>query len=75
MSHARSFLPVIQFGVTKSSCGFFKGLDIGEYSGSGIPCILKAYPRESFIFTANFIRTVFPMDSGALELEQNALTT
>jgi len=45
----------------------FKDLDMVEYLGSGIPRILKAYPRESFIFTANFIRTVFPMDSDALD--------
>ena len=47
----------------------FKDLDIVEYLGSGMPRILKAYPRESFVFTANFIRTVFPIDREALELE------
>ena len=36
----------------------FKDLDIVEYLGSGMPRILRAYPKESFIFTANFIRTV-----------------
>jgi ATP-dependent DNA helicase RecG len=40
--------------------GVFKDLKIVEYLGSGMPRILKAYPKESFIFTANFIRTVFP---------------
>jgi hypothetical protein len=30
-----------------------------EYLGSGMPRILKAHPKESFIFTVNFIRTVF----------------
>jgi ATP-dependent DNA helicase RecG len=40
-----------------------------EYLGSGMPRILKAYPKESFIFTANFIRTVFPISREALELE------
>ncbi len=52
----------------------FKDLDIVEYLGSGMPCILKAYPKESFIFTANFVRTVFPMDPAALELEEDAGT-
>jgi len=47
----------------------FKDLGIVEYLGSGIPRILKAYPREAYIFTANFIRTVFPMDAEALSLE------
>jgi ATP-dependent DNA helicase RecG len=51
----------------------FKDLDIVEYLGSGMPRILKAYPKESFIFTANFIRTVFPISREALELEQETL--
>ena len=52
----------------------FKDLDIVEYLGSGMPRILKAYPRESFVFTANFIRTVFPIDREALELETRVET-
>ena len=48
----------------------FKDLHIVEYLGSGMPRILRAYPRESFIFTANFIRTVFPISQEALALEQ-----
>lgn len=48
----------------------FKDLNIVEYLGSGMPRILKAYPKESFIFTANFIRTVFPISQEALEMEQ-----
>lgn len=44
-----------------------------EYLGSGMPRILKAYPKESFIFTANFIRTVFPISREALELERTAM--
>jgi ATP-dependent DNA helicase RecG len=51
----------------------FKDLKIVEYLGSGMPRILKAYPKESFIFTANFIRTVFPISREALELEQETL--
>ena len=50
----------------------FKDLDIVEYLGSGMPRILRAYPRESFIFTANFIRTVFPISQEALELERGS---
>ena len=48
----------------------FKDLDIVEYLGSGMPRILKAYPKESFMFTANFIRTTFPISLEALELER-----
>jgi ATP-dependent DNA helicase RecG len=51
----------------------FKDLDIVEYLGSGMPRILKAYPKESFIFTANFIRTVFPISREALELERESM--
>ena len=51
----------------------FKDLKIVEYLGSGMPRILKAYPKESFIFTANFIRTVFPISREALELEKETL--
>jgi ATP-dependent DNA helicase RecG len=51
----------------------FKDLKIVEYLGSGMPRILKAYPKESFIFTANFIRTIFPISREALELERKAI--
>ncbi len=37
----------------------FKDLEMVEYLGSGMPRILNAYPKESFIFTENFIRMVF----------------
>jgi len=49
----------------------FKDLDIVEYLGSGMPRILRAYAKESFIFTGNFIRMVLPISLEALELEQN----
>lgn len=39
----------------------FKDLDLVEHLGSGVPRILKSYPRESFHFTANFVRMVFPV--------------
>ena len=45
----------------------FKDLDFVEYLGSGMPRILKSYPRESFIFTPNFIRANFPVDPVAIE--------
>ena len=38
----------------------FKDLVMVEYLGSGMPRILKSYPKESFIFSENFIRIVFP---------------
>ena len=38
----------------------FRDLDMVEYLGSGIPRILKAYPKESFRFTENFTRMIFP---------------
>ncbi|ULQ61127.1 hypothetical protein K7I13_04235 [Brucepastera parasyntrophica] len=41
----------------------FKDLRIVSYLGSGLPRILKAYTRDVYQFTANFIRAVFPSDS------------
>ena len=32
-----------------------------EYLGSGMPRILRAYPREAFTFSAHFIRLTMPM--------------
>ncbi|NJM64284.1 MAG: hypothetical protein HC851_00755 [Acaryochloris sp. RU_4_1] len=52
----------------------FRDLDIVEYLGSGMPRILKAYPKESFIFTTNFIRTVFPISREVLELERESVS-
>jgi len=52
----------------------FKDLGMVEYLGSGMPRILKAYPPESFIFSSRFIRTVFPINPAALELEKDIST-
>lgn len=41
----------------------FKDMEMVEYLGSGLPRILKAYSTESFIFTDNFVRIVFPVGS------------
>lgn len=38
----------------------YKDLEMVEYLGSGIPRILKAYPKKSFVFTDNFLRMIFP---------------
>ncbi len=40
----------------------FKDLDMAEYLASGMPWILKAYPREAYTFSTHFIRTTFPID-------------
>ncbi len=48
----------------------FKDLEIVEYLGSGMPRILKAYPRDTYEFSSRFIRTTFPMDPAALALEK-----
>ena len=53
----------------------FKDLGFVEYLGSGLPRILKSYPRESFIFTPNFIRARFPVDPLALEVNQEKETS
>ena len=37
----------------------YKDLGMVEQLGSGIPRILRAYSKESFVFMPNFIRMVF----------------
>ncbi len=51
----------------------FKDLDMVEYLGSGMPRILKAYPRDAYIFSSRFIRTVFPKDQEALMMEKEEM--
>jgi predicted HTH transcriptional regulator len=53
----------------------FKDLDMVEHLGSGMPRILKAYPREAYVFTTNFIRIVFPVSKKALALEKKGNST
>jgi predicted HTH transcriptional regulator len=43
----------------------FRDLDMVEYLGSGMPCILRVYPKECFRFTENFTRMVFPAVLGS----------
>ena len=38
----------------------FRDLDLVEHLGSGIPRILRAYGRECFRFTENFLRMTIP---------------
>ena len=38
----------------------FRDLDLVEHLGSGIPRILRAYGKDCFRFTENFLRMTFP---------------
>jgi predicted HTH transcriptional regulator len=40
----------------------FRDLEMVEHLGSGIPRILRAYSKESFLFMDNFLRTTFYVD-------------
>lgn len=51
----------------------FKDPDMVEYLGSGMPRILKAYPREAYAFSSHFIRTTFPISREAIELEREVI--
>jgi len=51
----------------------FKDLEMVEYLGSGVPRILRKYPRSVFIFTPNFIRIIFPFEK-SLDDSQTTLT-
>ena len=42
----------------------FRDLDMVEYLGSGMPRILRAYPRDCFQFSTNFLRMAFPLQTG-----------
>ena len=42
----------------------FKDLGMVEQLGSGVPRILESYGRECFTFSENFLRMVFPTQSG-----------
>lgn len=59
----------------KSLMRVFKDLGMVEYLGSGMPRILKVYPREAFSFAAHFIRATFAMSPEALALAQEAATS
>lgn len=48
----------------------FKDLEFVEYLGSGMPRILKAYSKDSFKFTTNFIRLVLPIKNQLQALPQ-----
>jgi ATP-dependent DNA helicase RecG len=47
----------------------FKDLEMVEYLGSGMPRILKVYPREAYTFSSHFIRITLPVSPQALALE------
>ncbi len=51
----------------------FRDLDMVEYLGSGMPRILRAYPRECFRFSENFLRMVFPVSvvEGGQDLDES----
>ena len=44
----------------------FKDLEMVEYLGSGVPRILRKYPRSIFTFTPNFIRITFPFEESLI---------
>jgi len=51
----------------------FKDLEMVEYLGSGVPRILRKYPRSIFTFSPNFIRITFPYEK-SLDGGQTTLT-
>lgn len=51
----------------------FRDLDLVEHLGSGIPRILRAYGRDCFRFTENFLRMTIP-DKPNSRLQKYRLT-
>jgi len=45
----------------------FKGLDLVEQLGSGIPRILESYDKDRFKFSKNFLRVVLPLGEVIIE--------
>ncbi len=45
----------------------FKDLGMVEQLGSGLPRILKVYPKECFKFTANFLRITLPVNPDVMK--------
>jgi predicted HTH transcriptional regulator len=50
----------------------FRDLEMVEYLGSGIPRILRAYSKESFLFMDNYLRMVFYIDDAINQYENSS---
>ena len=48
----------------------FRDLEMVEHLGSGIPRILRAYPKESFLFMDNFLRMIFYVDDAVNQYKE-----
>lgn len=48
---------------SKEIMRIFRDMDLVEQLGSGIPRILRAYSKECFLFSENFIRMSFPKEN------------
>lgn len=55
------FFTGISIPRNKELMRIYRDLDIVESLGSGIPRILRAYGKDCFIFTDNFIKITFPV--------------
>ena len=49
----------------------YKDLDLVEQLGSGIPRILESYSKDSFRFSENFLRMVFPASEEVFDKTTN----
>jgi len=53
----------------------FRDLDMVEYLGSGMPRILRAYPKDCFRFSVNFTRMIFPFTEAEITAQVTAQVT
>ncbi len=51
----------------------FKDLNMVEQLGSGIPRILRSYPKDIFVFGDSFTRTVFPIKGSVKSSEKSSV--
>ncbi|MBE8722038.1 hypothetical protein [Sphingobacterium pedocola] len=53
---------MIYLGIAKDGMRIFRDMELVEQLGSAVPRILRAYAKECFQFSTNFIRMSFPIN-------------
>jgi predicted HTH transcriptional regulator len=69
---AREFFEGYSIPRNKELMRIFRDLDMVEYLGSGMPRILRAYPKKCFRFSDNFTRIAFPFSGSEKTSEKTS---
>lgn len=62
---------MIYLGIAKDGMRIFRDMELVEQLGSGVPRILRAYAKECFQFSTNFIRMSFPINRSIEPVVEN----